>query len=215
MRRRGEQKRDGHADDPSHRRQVSVGTSGRIRVSRGARRLPSGGGLLRRRSRGARCRRVSRLRAVIPAAAGRRTRPTRAVPAAEGRSADPAGTGPPEKGGAFRIGAWERTWSEEEYGAAVEAVGGDRGRRRLPGQPRPAPLGAVRGRSAWARASPGAAAAARAASAGRRGLGDRVRLAGAVLARRGRRVWTEPIKGTRPLGSGGDLAASEKEAAET
>src|SRR4029079_18069265 len=35
-----------------------------------------------------------------------------------------------------------------------------------------------------------------------------------LLARRGRRVWTEPIKGTRPLGSGGDLAVSEKDAAE-
>jgi para-aminobenzoate synthetase component I len=34
------------------------------------------------------------------------------------------------------------------------------------------------------------------------------------LARRGRRVWTMPIKGTRPLGSPGDLRESEKDNAE-
>ena len=34
------------------------------------------------------------------------------------------------------------------------------------------------------------------------------------LARRGRRVWTMPIKGTRPLGEADDLLESEKDAAE-
>jgi para-aminobenzoate synthetase component 1 len=34
------------------------------------------------------------------------------------------------------------------------------------------------------------------------------------LARRGRRVWTMPIKGTRPLGEGDDLSRSAKDAAE-
>ena len=34
------------------------------------------------------------------------------------------------------------------------------------------------------------------------------------LARRGRRVWTMPIKGTRPLGEADELAESEKDAAE-
>jgi para-aminobenzoate synthetase component 1 len=34
------------------------------------------------------------------------------------------------------------------------------------------------------------------------------------LARRGRRVWTMPIKGTRPAGSGAELEESEKDAAE-
>jgi para-aminobenzoate synthetase component 1 len=34
------------------------------------------------------------------------------------------------------------------------------------------------------------------------------------LARRGRRVWTCPIKGTRPAGAGGELATSAKDAAE-
>jgi para-aminobenzoate synthetase component 1 len=34
------------------------------------------------------------------------------------------------------------------------------------------------------------------------------------LARRGRRIWTMPIKGTRPAGSGAELEGSEKDAAE-
>jgi para-aminobenzoate synthetase component 1 len=34
------------------------------------------------------------------------------------------------------------------------------------------------------------------------------------LSRRGSRVWTKPIKGTRPLGGGSELAGSEKDAAE-
>jgi para-aminobenzoate synthetase component 1 len=34
------------------------------------------------------------------------------------------------------------------------------------------------------------------------------------LARRGDRVWTKPIKGTRPAGARGELRASEKDAAE-
>ena len=34
------------------------------------------------------------------------------------------------------------------------------------------------------------------------------------LSRRGRRVWTMPIKGTRPLGDAGELAESDKDAAE-
>src|SRR4249919_1082659 len=34
------------------------------------------------------------------------------------------------------------------------------------------------------------------------------------LARRGDRVWTMPIKGTRPAGANGDLLGSEKDAAE-
>jgi para-aminobenzoate synthetase component 1 len=120
-----------------------------------------------------------------------------------------------KEGGAFRIGPWKRTWSEDDYGAAVDSVraaiaagdvyqvnlvqhlsapfkGDPRGLARAlaplrPLEPRPF------GGDGWAvvSASPEL-----------------------FLARRGRRVWTEPIKGTRPLGSGGDLAASEKDAAE-
>src|SRR5581483_2937539 len=49
--------------------------------------------------------------------------------------------------------------------------GGDRSRRRLPGQPRPAPLGAVLRRPGRARGGARAAATARLAAAGRRRLG--------------------------------------------
>ena len=121
----------------------------------------------------------------------------------------------PREGGAFRVGAWERTWSEEDYGAAVETVraaiaAGDVYQVNLvqhlsapfAGDPRGlaqalAPLRPLEPRAlvgeGWAIASASPEL---------------------LLARRGRRVWTEPIKGTRPLGSGGDLAASEKDAAE-
>ena len=143
-------KRDGHDDDPSHRRQVSVGTSGRVRVGGGGR-----AGCLRAEGffEGG----AEGLVADVFLGYGlssplRRTahptRPSRArcrgPQCRSGRATDP-----PEEGGAFRIGAWERTWTEEEYGGGGRGrAGRDRGRRRLPGQPRPAPLRAVRGRPA-------------------------------------------------------------------
>ena len=75
---------------------------------------------------------------------------------------------------------------------------GDRARRRLPGQPRPAP---ERRRS---RATPAALAERLASFAPRLLAGDGWAVVSAspelFLARRGRRVWTAPIKGTRPLG---------------
>jgi len=122
---------------------------------------------------------------------------------------------PAPEGGRFRIGRWERSWTDAEYAAAVEAVreaiargavyqvnlvqhlsapfGGDPvdlARRLAPLRPlEPRPL-----------------------------VGDDWAIVSAspelFLSRRGRRVWTQPIKGTRPLGSGGDLAGSEKDAAE-
>ena len=58
--------------------------------------------------------------------------------------------------------------------------GRDRARRRLPGQPRPASFGAVPGRSAGPRGRPCPAAPALPAPALRRGLGDRLGLAGAL-----------------------------------
>jgi para-aminobenzoate synthetase component 1 len=48
----------------------------------------------------------------------------------------------------------------------------------------------------------------------RRRLDDRVRLPELFLARRGDRVWTKPIKGTRPLGGAEELQESAKDAAE-
>ncbi len=105
-------------------------------------------------------------------------------------------------GAASRSATWEQTWSRD--GARRCGRGGargDRARRRLPGEPRPAPLGAVLRRPGWAR---------RASSRPLRPLhprpfvGDGWAIVSAspelFLARSGRQVWTMPIKGTRPAG---------------
>ncbi len=120
----------------------------------------------------------------------------------------------PPVAGAFSVGEWERTWEESAYGAAVEHVrdaiaAGDVYQVNL-----------VQHLSAPFRGDPAGLAAALVPL---RPLEPRP-LAGEgwavvsaspelFLARRGRRVWTKPIKGTRPLGAEG-LAASDKDAAE-
>ena len=92
----------------------------------------------------------------------------------------------------------------------------DRARRRLPGQPRPAPLRAVRRRSERARRRRSQPLCVR--SCPSRSAGDGWTIVSAspelFLARRGRRVWTMPIKGTRPAGRGDELRESAKDAAE-
>ena len=120
-----------------------------------------------------------------------------------------------EAGGKVAIGAWEPTWTADEYGAAVESVRdaiarGDVYQVNLvqhleapfEGEPRelarrfasfrplePAPFVA----DTWSvvSASPEL-----------------------FLRRRGERIRTMPIKGTRPLGESARLRASEKDAAE-
>jgi para-aminobenzoate synthetase component 1 len=123
----------------------------------------------------------------------------------------------------LRIGPWHRTWTEREHAAAVERVRAAIARgdvyqvnlvqhlsadftgsaaslaaRLAPlTQPHDAPFGDSDWRllesDGWAvvSASPEL-----------------------FLARRGRRVWTRPIKGTRPLGERDELLASAKDAAE-
>jgi para-aminobenzoate synthetase component 1 len=121
----------------------------------------------------------------------------------------------PAGGGTFSIGEWQRSWVDDAYAAAIVSVkraiadgdvyqvnlvqhlsapfGGDP--RGLAGalaplEPlHPAPLGT--GRWAIVSASPEL-----------------------FLARRGRRVWTKPIKGTRPVDSAQVLRESRKDAAE-
>ena len=117
--------------------------------------------------------------------------------------------------GAFRIGAWERSWTDAEYAAAVDAVrtaiaAGDVYQVNL-----------VQHLSAPFAGDPAGLADALAPLRPlepRPLVGDGWAIVSAspelFLARRGQRVWTQPIKGTRPLGSDDDLAGSEKDAAE-
>jgi para-aminobenzoate synthetase component 1 len=116
--------------------------------------------------------------------------------------------------GAWKIGDWERTWSDAEYGAAVETVrdaiaAGDVYQVNLV-QHLSAPF------SGDASALAGALAPLR-PLAPRPLVGDAWTVVSAspelFLRRRGRNVWTMPIKGTRPLGVPG-LTESEKDAAE-
>ena len=116
---------------------------------------------------------------------------------------------------AFRIGAWERSWTDAEYAAAVEAAraaiaAGDVYQVNL-----------VQHLSAPFAGDPAGLADALAPIRPlepRPLVGDGWAIVSGspelFLARRGQRVWTQPIKGTRPLGSDDDLAGSEKDAAE-
>jgi len=113
------------------------------------------------------------------------------------------------------FGAWERSWTAAEYGAAVAAVRdaielGDVYQVNL-----------VQHLVASFAGDPGTLAARLAplrplSPEPFRGNGWTVVSASPelFLARRGRRVWTCPIKGTRPAGGAGELAASPKDAAE-
>jgi para-aminobenzoate synthetase component 1 len=115
----------------------------------------------------------------------------------------------------FDVGAWTATWPRREYARAVERVRaaiarGDVYQVNLV-QHLSAPFGGSAGALA-ARLRPlrphtpipfvGSGWAVVSASPE------------LFLARRGSRVWTMPIKGTRPLGHGDDLADSAKDAAE-
>ena len=119
-----------------------------------------------------------------------------------------------KESGPFRVGEWERSWSDERYAAAVDAVraaiaAGDVYQVNL-----------VQHLSAPFAGDP-AGPADRLASLHplhqRPLVGNGWAIVSAspelFLARRGRRVWTMPIKGTRPEGDDG-LGESAKDAAE-
>jgi para-aminobenzoate synthetase component I len=118
-------------------------------------------------------------------------------------------------GGTFRIGAWERTWTDADYGAAVEGV------REAIARGDVYQVNLVQHLSAPFSGDPAGLAAPLAGLRplhGRTLAGDGWTIASGspelFLARRGDRVWTKPIKGTRPLGAAADLIESEKDAAE-
>jgi para-aminobenzoate synthetase component 1 len=116
--------------------------------------------------------------------------------------------------GDFRVGEWKRTWDDESYAAAVEAV------REAIAAGNVYQVNLVQHLSAPFEGDP-------------RGLAERLAPLRPLhpesfggegwtivsaspelfLARRGHRVWTAPIKGTRPL-EDDDLGESEKDAAE-
>ena len=215
-RRRNEGMRKQEKDKRPHRA-VSVrgtvdepGSLGEIERALRAEGFFEGGGERARR------RRLPRLRPVAVAPPDRRVRAARAVPAPGGRAPDQAG-----RRAARPVRLRSRSASGSGLGRRCPRrrgrgrPRGDRGRRRLPGQPRPAPLGAVSrrpGRARRARSRPFDPLEPRPL------VGDGWAIVSAspelFLARRGRRVWTMPIKGTRPLDADDDIAASEKDAAE-
>jgi para-aminobenzoate synthetase component 1 len=117
--------------------------------------------------------------------------------------------------GGFRVGEWERTWGDAAYSSAIEAVrqGIAEGsvyqvnlvqHLSAPFDGDPEGLGAalapLRPLHPWPLSGAGWTIASASPEL--------------FLARRGRRVWTKPIKGTRALGASDDLRESEKDAAE-
>jgi para-aminobenzoate synthetase component 1 len=116
--------------------------------------------------------------------------------------------------GRFAVGEWEPTWSADTYAEAVSEVRSAIARGDV------YQVNLVQHLSAPFRGDP-AALAGRLAHLrplqSRPLVGDGWAIVSAspelFLARRGRRVWTMPIKGTRPAGGAG-LAESEKDAAE-
>ena len=117
-------------------------------------------------------------------------------------------------GGAYEIGAWEPTWSKTGYAAAIESV------REAIAAGDVYQVNLVQHLSAPFSGDP-AGLAVRLAPLRplepRPLIGDSWAIVSAspelFLARRGRQVWTMPIKGTRPEGGAG-LTESEKDAAE-
>ncbi len=111
----------------------------------------------------------------------------------------------------FAIGAWERTWNDDEYAAAVEEV------RRAISRGDVYQVNLVQHLSAPFAGDPRGLVPALAPFRPPAPFlaGDGWAIASAspelFLARRGRRVWTMPIKGTRPLG---EHVEGEKDAAE-
>ena len=111
--------------------------------------------------------------------------------------------------GHVRIGPWERSWADADYAEAVEAV------RAAIGHGDVYQVNLVQHLSADLDGDAAALARRLESFAPRLLAGDGWAVVSAspelFLARRGRRIWTAPIKGTRPLG---EHVEGEKDAAE-
>jgi para-aminobenzoate synthetase component 1 len=120
-----------------------------------------------------------------------------------------------KSGKSLRFGLWETTWSAREYVEAIVRVRDAIARGDV------YQVNVVQHLTALFEGDPGALAARLAPLKPHNrepyhGDGWTV-VSGSpelFLARRGRRVWTCPIKGTRPAGAGRELAGSAKDAAE-
>jgi para-aminobenzoate synthetase component I len=137
------------------------------------------------------------------------------LPLAACRVRDASSDQPPAGAGPFRLGAWERTWSADAYASAVRQA------REAIAAGEIYQVNLVQHLSAPFEGDPGGIAAVLARFDplhGRLCQGDGWAIVSAspelFLARRGRRIWTMPIKGTRPSGGGAELGASAKDAAE-
>ncbi len=115
----------------------------------------------------------------------------------------------------FRMGTWVGDWSASEYAAAVEQVRAAIARGDV------YQVNLVQHLSAAFAGAPATLAAKLAALLPLHPepfVGEEWAIVSAspelFLARRGQRIWTMPIKGTRPLGSAVELRASAKDAAE-
>jgi para-aminobenzoate synthetase component 1 len=117
--------------------------------------------------------------------------------------------------GDFRVDRWRPTWDAVEYRGAVEAV------RDAIGAGEVYQVNVVQHMSAPFTGDPAGLATALSRLRplhGRPLVGDGWAIVSAspelFLGRRGDRVWTMPIKGTRPAGAATDLRSSDKDAAE-
>jgi para-aminobenzoate synthetase component 1 len=121
----------------------------------------------------------------------------------------------PRRRGRFTLGAWEQTWTAAEYRHAVEEVRGAIARGDVyqvnlvqhlhaPFAGDPAQLAERLRPLRPLNPSPFATDSWAVVSASPE----------LFLARRGTRIWTMPIKGTRPRGGGAELRSSGKDAAE-
>ncbi len=122
---------------------------------------------------------------------------------------------PPRPPGPYRIGAWMRSWDDDAYVAAIDDVRAAIARGDV------YQVNLVQHLSAPFEGDPAGLAAALAPLVPLHPeplAGDGWAIVSAspelFLARRGDRVWTMPIKGTRPAGAEDDLLGSAKDAAE-